>query len=63
MTLETVCVYFFGFLEVYYYFIIVNIYAYICILFFDYVPLRTLNRSLGSTCMYRAFCIFDCMCS
>jgi len=34
MTLETVCVYFFGFLEVYYYFIIVNIYAYICILFF-----------------------------
>jgi len=34
MTLETVCVYFFGFLEVYYYFIIVNIYAYICIFVF-----------------------------
>ena len=40
MTLEVVCVYFSCFLEVYYYFIIVNIHAYICIFGF-FFRLRT----------------------
>ena len=47
MTLETVCVYFFGFLEVYYYFIIVNIYAYIYIYIymFVFIPPRRLRTA------------------